>query len=295
MTGVRDITAGLTELRDWATDPRPRVGWGLPFFDARTNGGIARSEICMVQAFSYVGKTALLNNIIHNNAGVATLFFSLEMSWRNIVLRQAAIELGTTTVELEHRIREAAALPPEMQRVADKHRQLVCDDTPSISLKDALVSFERAADLLGEPPRLVAFDYLELIGGGGLMEAAQAVDKLSRKVRDFARTTDSSVIVLHQVGKGEGGDQPGGLDSGRYGGFAPMDYVVHAYAPKLERGIDQRRYDQVKEEVYLQLLKNRTGPAHPVGVRHRLDSRTLRLTPWSEVPLHPLYQQEFSS
>lgn len=289
---VHDITAGLRDFAEWATDPRPRIGWGLPFFDSRTNGGLARSEICMVQAFSSVGKTSLGLNIIRNNADVPAMIFSLEMSWRMVVSRLTAMETGKSTTQLEGEVRAAGGLTPEFQRVVDKYSKLVCDDTPEITLKEASASFERATEMLGERPRLVLFDYLELIGGGGMMEQSQAVDKASRKVRNWCRKHDCAVVLLHQVGKGEGGDQPLDLGSGRYGGFAPMDYVVGAYAPRLRKGITQQEFDACKEEVYLQLLKSRAGDANPAGVRHRLDSRTLTLTPWTEVPLTPFFAQQ---
>lgn len=291
MSGVKDVAAGFKDYVDWATDPRPRIGWGLPFFDARTGGGLARSEICMVMAFSSVGKTTLGLNVIRNNPDVPALFFSLEMNWRMVVARLAAMEKPTTTRQLEWEIKQGHK-PSILQEVADKYRLLVCDDTPAISLKQASASFEEATRHLRQPPRLVVFDYLELIGGPGMMAKAEAVDKASQKLRDWSREHDCSTIVLHQVGKGDGGADPLDLSSGRYGGHAPMDYVVGAYAPRLKRGITEAEFEACKDEIYLQLLKNRAGDANPVGVKHRLDSQTMRLTEWGRTPIFPVGHQE---
>ena len=292
MTGVKDVASGFSDYVSWATDPRPRIGWGLPFFDSPTGGGLARSEICMVMAFSSVGKTTLGLNIIRNNPEVPALFFSLEMNWRMVVARLAAIEAPTTTRSLELQT-QAGEKPEVFQETADRFRFLACDDTPAITLKQASASFEEAARVIGETPRLVVFDYLELIGGSGMLGKAEAVDKASQKLRDWTREHDCSTVVLHQVGKGDGGDKPLDLGSGRYGGYAPMDYVVGAYAPRLANGITEGDFEACKDEIYLQLLKNRAGGAHPVGVKHRLDTQTMRLTEWGRQSIWPTntYQQ----
>jgi hypothetical protein len=264
----------------------------MPWFDLPTGGGLARSEIAMMMAFSSVGKTTIALNILRNNPHIPSLIFSLEMHWRMVSARLAAIELPTTTSDLEHRLKAGEPVP-ELVQVENKFRGLVCDDTPAISLKQASESFEDAARELGTPPRLVFFDYLELVSGGGLMSKSEQVDKAAQKARDWARLHDCSVVLLHQVGKGEGGHEPLDLGSGRYGGFAPMDYVCGAYAPRLEKGITNERYKQVHEEIWFQLLKNRAGAANPVGVKYRLDPKTMRITPWGQLVEVPnLYRVE---
>jgi hypothetical protein len=277
---VKNLAEGFADYRSWATDPVPRIGFGLPFFDTPTGGGIARSEIAMMMAFSSVGKTTVALNIIRNNPAIPVLFFSLEMNWRMVAARLAAMEMPSTTRELEQRLRHGEHV--EFQRVVDKYRGFVCDDTPAITLKDAEQSFREATQRLGTAPRLVIWDYLELIGGSGLMGKAEQVDKASQKLRDWTRKFDCASIVLHQVGKGDGGDEPLDLGAGRYGGHAPMDFVVGAYAPRLKKGIDGAEYARVKDELWFQLLKNRSGEENPVGQKYRLDRSTLRISPYAE-------------
>jgi hypothetical protein len=276
---VQNLSQGFESYRAWATDPIPRIGFGMPWFDKPTGGGIARSEIAMLMAFSSVGKTTVALNIIRNNPHIPVLFFSLEMNWRMVAARLAAMELPSTTQDIETRLRNGEQIP-ELHHIANRYRGFVCDDTPAISLKQASESFYDATRELGTAPRLVVWDYLELIGGGGLMAKSEQVDKASQKLRDWARTHDCAVIVLHQVGKGEGGHEPLDLGSGRYGGFAPMDYVCGAYAPRLEKGITTERFEQVKEEIWFQLLKNRSGAASPGGKKYRQDSSNMRIAPW---------------
>lgn len=291
---VQTLDQGFRSYIEWATDPVPRIGFGMPWFDKPTGGGIARSETCMLMAYSSVGKTTMALNVIRNNPHIPVLFFSLEMNWRMVAARLAAMELPSSTQDLETRLRNGEQIP-ELHHVAKKYRGFVCDDTPAISLKQASESFHDATRELGTPPRLVVWDYLELIGGGGLMQKSEQVDKASQKLRDWARTHDCAVIVLHQVGKsdGGGGHEPLELGSGRYGGFQPMDYVCGAYAPRLEKGITQDRFDQVKEEVWFQLLKQRSGMASPAGKKYRQDSSNMRITPWDtyqNIEIPNLYQ-----
>lgn len=289
---VQNLAQGFQSYRDWATDPIPRIGFGMDWFDRPTGGGLARSEIAMIMAFSSVGKTTVGLNIIRNNPHIPTLFFSLEMNWRMVAARLAAMELPTTTKDLEYRLKNGDPVP-ELVAVQDKYRGFVCDDTPAITLKQASESFEDATREIGTAPRLVMFDYLELIGGGGLMGKSEQVDKASQKARDWARAHDCSVVLLHQVGKGEGGHEPLDLGSGRYGGFAPMDYVCGAYAPRLEKGITEQRFNQVREEIWFQLLKNRSGGADPTGKKYRLDASTMRISKWDTVAPYPgSYREE---
>jgi len=285
MSGVANLSESFDDFAAWARDPIPRIGFGLPFFDDSTNGGIARSEITMIMAFSSVGKTTIGLNIIRNNPHIPVLFFSLEMSKRMVAARLAAIECGVSTKYLEQEFKSGNT-PGEVVRTIDRFRGFTCDDTPAITLRQASESFHRAADRLGTAPRLVVFDYLELIGGGGLMGKSEQVDKASQKLRDWTREHDCSTIVLHQVGKGDGGDGALDLGSGRYGGYAPMDSVVGAYAPRLQKGISNLEYQRVKEEIWFQLLKNRAGEAAPAGVKYRLDPKTMRISEWSS----PVFQ-----
>ncbi len=295
MTGPRLVYDGFNELSAWVNDPTPRIGWGLPFLDVPTGGGIAMSESCMLLAYSSVGKTSIGLNVIRNNPHVPTLFMSLEMGWRQVVSRITAMEHNVGTKQIEAELR-TDGYSKYAQSVVDKYRLLVCDDTPAISLKDAHKSVERATQLLGgNRPKLIVWDYMELIGGSGLMSKSESVDRAAQKLRDFHRSVDAAGIILHQVkmSSGTGGSEPLTLDDGKYGGHQPMDYVVGAYAPRLERGLSQEEFRRVQPELYLQVLKNRNGGAEPVGVKHYQDPISMRITPWEMPQLVTGYQQEF--
>lgn len=285
MTGPRNVATAFGELAAWVNDPTPRIGWGMSFFDGPTGGGIALGESCMLMAYSSVGKTTIGLNVIRNNPDVPCLFMSLEMGWRQVISRLTAMEHGISTQTIEAHMKAGMGHNPYAQQVVDRYRYLICDDTPAISLKDARASVKRATELNnGNRPKLIVWDYMELIGGSGLMNKSEAVDKSAQKLRDFHREVDAAGVVLHQVGKGSdtGGHKPLALDDGKYGGHHPMDYVVGAYAPRLERGLDRADFERCRPELYLQLLKSRSGGAEPVGVRYRQDPVSMRIGDWEE-------------
>jgi hypothetical protein len=279
---LRDVRSGFLDYQKWATDPTPRIGFGLPFFDGPTRGGIAKAECAMILAYSSVGKTSIALNVIANNPKVPTLFFSIEMSWRLVVARLAAIHTGRPTWELEGMLKRGEQ-PIEIDHTALEFPYLLGNDQSEMSVKDMKAAVLDAGQKFGTPIRLVVIDYLELMGGAGLLGKSEQVDKAAQKIRALAKDCDCAVLVLHQVGKGDGSDghRALSLDSGKYGGHHPMDYVIGAYAPRLNRELGEAERSGVEEELYLQLLKNRSGMAAPTGVRHRLSRTSNKLTEWS--------------
>lgn len=279
MTGIANVSQGVESFAAWASDARPRIGVGLPFYDDATRGGLAKAECLMVMAVSSVGKTWVALNAIANNPDVPTLFCSLEMSWRQVVSRLTAITTGVPTWELETELKHGRR-PGQFFDAITKFPLLLGNDSSEMTIKDISSSVRQGSDMLGQPIRLVVIDYLELIGGSGLMGKSEQVDRASQKIRTIAKDNDCSVIVLHQVGKSDGssGSEPLNLDSGRYGGHAPMDSVLGAYVPRLDRKLSRDERDRVKSDIYLQLLKNRNGQPAPDGVRHTLNPNTGKIT-----------------
>jgi replicative DNA helicase len=278
---IQTVADGFKSYREWATDTRPRIGTGHSWFDLPTGGGIARSELGMFIAFSGVGKTTWALSVIKANPDVPILFFSMEMSWRMVVARLAAMELGVSTKQLEADM-AAGNEPAGFQAITDKYRGLVCDDTSDISLKEATTSFEAATDILGTKPRLVIWDYLELISGGGLMSKSEQVDKAAVKLRSWTRNHDTSSLVLHQISQESGGYKPLTLSSGRYGGYQPCDFVLGAYREELNPDLTVEEFQRCRNSIHFQLLKNRNGQTEPRGVKYRLDPVTMTFTPWGQ-------------
>lgn len=276
------------EYTSWALDPTPRVPLGYRFFDEPTGGGIARGEVCTFLAASGVGKTNFALNVAHNNPDVGTVFFSLEMAARFLLARLACIHSGISTRQLEAQSLINGGKHEALDKVVEYLPKLAIVDKPAMSLKDMMASVNRAVDALeGERPKLVIIDYLELISGVAALDAGQSVDKVARKLKDFARETDTAVVCLHQVNKGEGafdGYQPLTMGSARFGGSTQADFIVGAYRPMKNPALDQHQRKSVESDFFMQLIKNRAGQEQPVGKRHRFDVECLKLSEWDATP-----------
>lgn len=277
---LRFPEALVNEQREWATNPMPRIPTGYPFFDRRTQGGIATGELLIFTCRPSVGKTTFGLNVIVNNYKVPSIFFSLEMHGRYIAHRLAAIFSSVPTEELERALRTEGT-HWAYDRLAEGLPLLAVDDRPGMSLRDMAGSVEQYEETTGVRPKLIVIDFLELIGGTPALEKVEAVDRVAQKVKQFAREQDVAVILLHQVGRGGGGDGhlPLTLSSGRYGGEIAADYVMAAYRPAFEPGLDQDTYLRRLPIFSLQFLKTRGGSEiHPAGVDHFYDPKSMRLT-----------------
>lgn len=276
---LRPLDEIAEEAKAWATSDHPRIGIGYPMFDDRTSGGAAQGEVILFTARSSVGKTAFAVNVIENNPDVPTVKFSLEMHGRYILNRLTAAHTGTSTATVENQLR--LGVDTLVQRTVDDFPRLAIADKPGMSFKDMHVALAEATERWDERPRLVVIDYMELIGGVVSLEAASAIQKVSRKMKDFAREEDVVLLCLHQVSRGSGaeGHMPLSVTSGNLGGETAADYVLGAYRPCLEPGIGQQEYLRRRPQYMLQFLKTRGGAEiHPAGMLHHYDPLTMRIS-----------------
>lgn len=293
MRFYRPLDDTVEEQRQWAAGAAPRIPSGFPVMDQLTNGGAAPGEVVMVLARSGVGKTIIGCNITTHNRGVPTVFFSLEMAGRFLVNRLAAIHSNTPTAVIEAQLRNAEPCPA-LDALVEGFPRLTIIDEPGMGLSQMSEALDEVTEVWGERPRLVVIDYLELIKAPGATDGVSQVDKISRKLKDFARAEDVVVVVLHQVNKGGGeGDQPLTRHDARYGGDVAADYTLAAYRPCLAPGISQEEYTAQESDLYVQFLKTRGGPRiHPQGVRYHLNVDSLRIhVPRIPAP-SPYVQQE---
>lgn len=290
---VRD---GLQEYEKDTLDPQARVSLGLPKVDQMLRGGLRKRQVAMVMAVSSVGKTTIGLQAVAANPTVPTVVFSIEMTWPQVTSRLTSMETGIPDWELEASIRNGQ-YPQAMVDTASRFPVLVGDDASEMSVKDMKAQVDRASQMVG-PIRLILIDYLELIGGAGMLGKSEQVDRTAVKVLSLAKDSGASIILLHQVGKSDGG---GGfkqlsLESGRYGGHQPMHVVLGAFAPRLNPDLKPAERDAVKHDLYIQVLKNRlTGQTNFDGIKCHLDPNTGKITEPGQVQFAPVgYQTELS-
>jgi hypothetical protein len=292
MRFYRPLASTVEEQRQWAAGAAPRIPTGYPIMDDLTNGGAAPGEVVMVLARSGVGKTIIGCNIAVNNRGVPTVFFSLEMAGRFLVNRLAAIWSDTPTALIEQQLRDGQPCAA-LDALVSGFPELTVIDEPGMGLSQMSEALDEVEAEWGHRPRLVIIDYLELIKAPGATDGVTQVDKVSRKLKDFARSEEVVVVVLHQVNKGGGeGDQPLTRHDARYGGDVAADYTLAAYRPCLEPGLTMQQYQSLEPDFYMQFLKTRGGPRiHPQGVRYHLNVDSLKISV-PRLPGPPAYLQE---
>lgn len=293
---IKSVGDVVEEHYKWASSTSARTPLGWSFFDQATGGGVALGEVCMMLAYSGVGKTWWGCNVVINNPTVPTIFFSLEMQGRALAQRLAAVAYGVTTASIEIEVLTTGRSVALEQLKVD-FPLLGIDDTINHSLQGMKDSVDKAGDVWGQPPQMVIADYMELIKAGPALSSLEAVDRVSRSVKNFARSTDTSFIVLHQTNSNEsarvsqdwGGGRGGSrVDAGhlpltrkaaRYGGDIAADYTVAVYKPSLDPNMSEAVRAYRENEIFQQLLKNRGGSVlHLSGVQHYVDIRNWRIS-----------------
>jgi len=286
---LRGLPALSDELSQWALSDIPRVPTGYDLFDLRTGGGIAPGEVMIFLARTGVGKTWFAVNVIANNPAIPTLLFSLEMHGRYILQRLAAVHQNVGTDHIEETMRRNGRANAVDQTVRDFPLLLV-DDEPGLDLGEMLELTELYGETHGQPVKLVVIDYIELIKSFGQSQQ-ENVDRITWRLKDFARQADVAVIALHQVKRGESrhGTQNQGhialsMTDARFGGEMAADYMMGMYRPAMNPKLAPAEADFLESDLRLQFFKTRTGGGlDPYGTQHFWNKDTGRITSVDEL------------
>lgn len=290
----KPLEESAAELTEWASGDSPRIRLGFPVIDDKTQGGPAPGELVMVLARSGVGKTSIGCNIARNVRGTPTVFFSLEMASRMLLLRMASINTNTPTYVVEQQLRYQGRSRPVDSTVEQFPLLSICDD-PAMSIKGMGNYLDAAEEEWGEPAKLVIIDYLELIKAPlGTGEGVATVDTVSRKLKDFARERDCVVVVLHQLsmgaskskktpgGKGnevDHGHLPVGRLDAKFGGDVAADYTLGIYRPALDPALEHNDRVALEDVIKVQFLKSRGGSELDFwGEAYHYDTESLRIS-----------------
>jgi replicative DNA helicase len=173
---------------------------GFSGFDDMT-GGLEPGQLFIVAARPSVGKTVAGCNIAANVAagGVPVLFFTLEMTKREIAARILAARSGVTV----HAMRAGTSDRDEWDRMstavaASMAWTMFVDDTPAVTVgyvRSKARRIKRAKGL-----GLIVIDYLGLMRGTG-DNRAQEIGSISRGLKALAKELQVPVIALAQLNR----------------------------------------------------------------------------------------------
>ncbi len=176
---------------------------GFYSVDVLTNGW-QRGNLVILAARPSMGKTALALSfarqaVFGGEKGV--LFFSLEMTSRELMLRILASETEIPATKLQHQTlsnTEWRKLEKIQQSIIDA--QLYIDDTPGISISE-LRSKARQMKMKHNIDMIV-IDYLQLMHVSKAYSRENEVAQISQGLKNLAKELDVPVIALSQLNRG---------------------------------------------------------------------------------------------
>jgi replicative DNA helicase len=194
-----DVLADVEERRERGGG-LAGLSTGFKQLDAMT-GGLEPGQLVIVAARPSVGKTVAGCNIAAHaaGAGVAVLFFTLEMGRREIAQRILAARSGVTVQEMragtsdrDHWDRMSAAT------AAAAPWKLYVDDTPAVTVSYVRAKARRIKRSHGLD--LIVIDYLGLMRGNG-ENRTQEIGSISRGLKALAKELKVPVIALAQLNR----------------------------------------------------------------------------------------------
>lgn len=248
---------------------------GIPGLDHRIPG-IPKGSLVFICGRPSSGKTALACNILVHAAveqGLPSLFFSAEMGGREIRINLLRMMSGVNWLDVVRaRLTEAQlkAWGESLERLRDS--PLWIDDTPNIKIEEL---FRRALSHdRRHPLGLIVVDYVQILRTGRQdgkrhLELAWIVSEIKR----LARTLDTPVIVLSQVGRPKGEEATLPKGSGAIEEAADVLLQLHG-----KKGHGWGRDEPDIAPRLLRVEKFRNGPTPTVGLN--FNKPILRFERW---------------
>ena len=180
------------------------VPTGFADLDELTNG-LHAGQMIIIAARPAVGKSTLALDFARAAAiksKLATVFFSLEMSRTEIVMRllsaEAQVFLGS--------IRGGKMNDEDWRRVVNKtpmisESPLFIDDSPNLTMMEIRAKARRLKQR--HDLKMVIIDYMQLMSSGKKVESRQLeVSEFSRQIKLLAKELELPVIALSQLNRG---------------------------------------------------------------------------------------------
>ena len=177
------------------------VSTGYSLLDKILNGGLQKSDLCILVARPSMGKTAFALAITLNTAikGNPVAFFSLEMDAKQLVLRMlSSLEAINTKEIITRRARnEMHKITAGMGKLAEL--PIYFDDSPALSIMELRAKCRR---LKAEKNiQLIIVDYLQLIQSIKAESREREISIISSTLKQIAREIEVPVLALAQLNR----------------------------------------------------------------------------------------------
>lgn len=146
-----------------------------------------------------VGKTALLQNIALAAVPLPTLMFELELPQELMFERFASIATKFTGQQIEdaYRLAPDESIAPQIQ--AKYQKLFICPES-RLTVEKIEAYITKAELKIGERPRVVLIDYIQLIAGSGPTRREKVSD-IAEGLKVMAKATQTIVIVSSQISR----------------------------------------------------------------------------------------------
>lgn len=196
----------FAELKEnFLTPTLPGVTSGFYQLDFLTQG-FQKSDLIIIAGRPSIGKTAFSLNIALNvikSSQLPVLFFSLEMSKKQLMYRVLSIEtnINSTRLKSGKLYKNDWIKLNKMLKILSKLPFFI-DDTPNLSIQDLR---SKIKTILFEQSQigLVIIDYLQLMQNSSLTNGnrVQELSQITRSLKNLAREFNIPIIALSQLSR----------------------------------------------------------------------------------------------
>lgn len=269
-----EMDSFLQELGTRRSDKKLITGvpTGFTLLDDYTSG-FQKSELIIIAGRPSHGKTALALNIARNAAvqkEKKVAIFSIEMSYKELLLRLLSSETGVNARELK----TGRASPSDWEIVQKNYHKLktgiFIDDSSELSILELRAKARRLH--YDEGLDMIIVDYLQLVKGQDNPERRDLeVAYVSRGLKALAKDLEIPVVACAQLNRGveaRGGERKPQLADLRESGSIEQDadVVIFVHRPALSKKKDATDDPEELKKVDIIIGKQRNGPVTDFGL-----------------------------
>ena len=254
--GFHTLGEQTRALREYAANPAQRIRTGFESLDLLIEGP-APGEVCTFIGRSYSGKSLVATELMRNNPHKGSIFFSLEMPYRQALMRLYAQWANVNAGTVREQIKKNT-LPAKLDEMGDDMARHVIIDQSGLNTGDMVLYIEKYKDWYGQAPDFILIDYLERVAGvKSGADGWQGVEAQADMIKDLAKGMDIPVFLFHQTNRSEPAHTPPTDKSARGGGFTEADFVVGMWQPASDPDLSIHERQAMWNLIRMTVLKNR--------------------------------------